>query len=229
MKTRATLLLLALAAARAASAQSSTISRIDEFVRAEMSRQKIPGVAIAVVQNGAVLTIGGYGYANLEHQVPVQPATIFQSGSLGKQFTAVAVMLQVEDGKLALADPVTKYFPDAPPAWRSITIEHLLTHTSGIPDYTDGTLDYRKDYTEDELARYAYALPLEFPAGARWNYSNTGYVLLGAIVRKVSGAFYGDVLAARVFKPLGMTTTRVIAERTSSRTGRRGIAWTRAT
>ena len=206
------LLLLALATAGAASAQPSTISGIDEFVRAEMARQMIPGVAIAVVKDGAVVKIDGYGYANLEHRVPVQPATIFQSGSLGKQFTAMAVMLQIEDGKLALTDPLTKYFPDAPPAWRSISVQHLLTHTSGIPDYTDGTLDYRKDYTEDELARFAYGLALEFPAGARWNYSNTGYVLLGAIVRKVSGVFYGDVLAARVFKPLGMTTTRVITE-----------------
>jgi CubicO group peptidase (beta-lactamase class C family) len=212
MKTRLAIVLLALATARAASPQSSIPSRIDEFVRAEMARQKIPGVAIAVVKDGALIKMDGYGYANLEHQVPVHPATIFQSGSLGKQFTAMAVMLQVEDRKLALTDPVTQYFPDAPPTWRSITVQHLLTHTSGIPDYTDGTLDYRKDYTEDELVRFAYGLKPEFPAGARWNYSNTGYVLLGAIVRKVSGAFYGDVLAARVFKPLGMTTTRVITE-----------------
>ena len=126
--------------------------------------------------------------------MPVTPDTIFQSGSLGKQFTAAAVMLQVEDGKLALTDSVTKFFPDAPQTWRAITVEHLLTHTSGIPDYTDGTIDYRKDYTEDELAKFAFGLKLEFPAGSRWNYSNTGYVLLGAIVRKVSGSFYGDVL-----------------------------------
>jgi CubicO group peptidase (beta-lactamase class C family) len=212
LTARVGLALLALASARPASAQTAPIAKIDEFVRAEMARQKIPGVAIAVVKNGAVVKIDGYGYANVEHQVPVTAATIFQSGSLGKQFTAVAVMLQVEEGKLALTDSVTKYFPDAPAAWRAITVENLLTHTSGIPDYTDGTIDYRKDYTEDELARFAYGLKLEFPAGSRWNYSNTGYVLLGAIVRKVSGTFYGDVLATRVFKPIGMTTTRVIDE-----------------
>jgi len=212
MRQCAAFLLLALAAARPAGAQTVPVAKIDEFVRAEMARQKIPGVAIAVVKNAAVVKIDGYGFANVEHQVPVTPATIFQSGSLGKQFTATAVMLQVEDGKLALTDSVTKYFPDAPPAWRAITVEHLLTHTSGIPDYTDGTIDYRKDYTEDELAKFAFGLKLEFPAGSRWNYSNTGYVLLGAIVRKVSGSFYGDVLAARVFKPIGMTTARVIDE-----------------
>jgi len=196
----------------AASAQETAGDRIDRVVLAEMQRQMAPGVVIGVVQGGVVVKAQGYGYANLEHQVLAGPATVYQSGSLGKQFTAAAVMLQVEDGKLSLADPLTKFFPDAPETWRSITVRHLLTHTSGIPDYEEGTFDYRKDYTEEEMSRFAFSLPLEFPAGARWNYSNTGYVLLGIIVRKVSGSFYGDVLAERVFKPLGMTTARVISE-----------------
>lgn len=177
-----------------------------------MQRQHLPGVAIGVIKDGAVVKAQGYGVANIEHGVPVGPATIFQSGSLGKQFTAVAVMLQVEDGKLLLDDPIKTFFPDAPETWRAITVRHLLTHTSGIPDYEEGKLDFRKDYTEDELARFAFSLPLEFPAGSRWNYSNTGYVLLGAIVRRVSGSFYGDVLTARVFKPLGMAHARIISE-----------------
>ena len=196
----------------AAPAQDDLRARIDHFVQAEMERQHIPGVAVAVVRAGAVLEARGYGYANVELQVPVSPDTIFQSGSLGKQFTAAGVMLQVEDGKLSLSDPITKFFPDAPPSWQSITVRHLLTHTSGIPDYTDGSFDYRKDYTEEQLVRFAYGLTLEFPAGSRWNYSNTGYVLLGAIIRKLSGRFYGEVLAERVFKPAGMTTTRIISE-----------------
>jgi N-acyl-D-amino-acid deacylase len=184
---------------------------IDAFVRAEMARQRIPGVAVGIVHKGNVSS-RGYGYANLEHMAPVTDETIFQSGSLGKMFTSAAVMLQVEDGKLALTDALTKFFPDAPESWKSITVRHLLTHTSGIPDYTTSTFDYRKDYTEDELARLAYQQKLEFPAGSRWNYSNTGYALLGFIVRKVSGKFYGDVLQERVFKPLGMNTARVINE-----------------
>ena len=186
-------------------------SPIDEFVQAEMTRQKIPGVAVGIVNKGAVTT-RGYGFANVEHMVPVTDETIFQSGSLGKMFTATAVMLQVEDGKLSLSDPITKFFPDAPASWRTITVRNLLNHTSGIPDYTTSTFDYRKDYTEDELAHMAFGTPLEFPPGSRWNYSNTGYALLGFIVHKVSGQFYGDVLAARVFKPLGMTTARIITE-----------------
>jgi len=184
---------------------------VDAYVLAEMQRQRVPGVAVAIVSKGNVTT-RGYGFANLEHMVPVTDETLFQSGSLGKMFTATAVMLQVEDGKLALSDPITKFFPDAPPAWRDITVRNLLNHTSGIPDYTTSTFDYRKDYTEDDLAHFAYAQPLEFPPGSRWNYSNTGYALLGFIVHKVSGKFYGDVLAERVFKPIGMTTTRIIDE-----------------
>lgn len=187
-------------------------AKIDAFVKAEMQRQHVPGVAIAVVKDGKVLKADGYGFANVEQEAPVTIDTIFQSGSLGKQFTAAGVMLLVEEGKLALTDPIPKFFPDAPPTWQPITIRHLLTHTSGIPDYTDDTFDYRKDYTEDQLARFAYDLKLEFPAGARWNYSNTGYVLLGIIVHKVTGRFYGDILAERVFKPAGMKTTRVISE-----------------
>ncbi|HJU75532.1 MAG TPA: serine hydrolase [Gemmatimonadaceae bacterium] len=190
----------------------TTLAKVGDFVQAEMRRQRIPGVAIGIVKNGAVLAARGFGYANLEHMVPVTAETIFQSGSLGKMFTAVAVMLQVEDGKLALSDPLTKFFPDAPNTWRDITVRHLLTHTSGIPDYTTDEFDYRKDYTEDELARLAYATQLEFAPGSRWNYSNTGYALLGFIVRRASGKFYGDVLAERVFKPLGMTGARVISE-----------------
>ena len=185
---------------------------VDAFVRAEMERQKVPGVAVAIVRGGEVVKVQGYGLADVEHQVPVKAETIFQSGSVGKQFTAAAVMFLVEEGKLALSDPLTKFFPDAPAAWQGITLRHLLTHTSGIPDYTSDTLDYRRDFTEEELAKLAFGLALEFPPGARWNYSNTGYVLLGIVVGKASGRFYGDLLAERVFAPLGMKTARVISE-----------------
>jgi N-acyl-D-amino-acid deacylase len=185
---------------------------IDTIVRTQMDAQRIPGMAVAVIRNGEIVKAQGYGLANVEHAVAVTDQTIFQSGSLGKQFTATAIMLQVEDGTVALADPLDKFFPNSPPAWRTITVRHLLTHTSGIPDYTDGQLDYRRDYTEDELVTFAQSLAPEFPPGADWRYSNTGYILLGAIVRMASGKFYGDVLRERVFTPLGMTSTRVISE-----------------
>ena len=203
-------MLWSVAAAAAAAPQDPP--KADEFVRAEMARQKIPGVAVAIVHRGAVVKAQGYGLATVEHDVPVTPDTIFQSGSVGKQFTAAAVMLLVEDGRLALTDPLTKFFPDAPPTWKPITVRHLLTHTSGLPDYTAGMVDYRRDYTEDELLRFAYGLKLEFEPGARWNYSNTGYVVLGIVIHKVAGQFYGDVLRDRVFAPLGMKTARIISE-----------------
>ncbi len=204
-------LLLALLAG-CASAPQPAPDAVEDVIAAEMKAQRVPGIAVAVIRNGQVLKASGFGSSNLEHTVPVSRSTLFQSGSLGKQFTAVALMLQVEDGKLALDDPITRFFPDAPPSWKPITVRHLLTHTSGIPDYDERTLDYRKDYTEEELSRLAFALPLEFAAGARWNYSNTGYVLLGILIGKVSGKFYGDVLRERVFVPMGMKTARVISE-----------------
>ena len=186
--------------------------QIEAYVKAEMSRQKIPGMAVAVVKDGKVVVAKGYGLSNVEHLVPMTPETVFQSGSLGKMFTAAVVMLLVEDGKLSLDDSITRFYPDAPWRWRGITVRHLLSHTSGIPDYEDTTLDFRKDYTEEELARIAFGMKLEFEPGSRWSYSNTGYVLLGAIIRKASGRFYGDVLRERVFVPMGMRTATIISE-----------------
>ncbi len=208
----ALLMLLVGSVAAAPQASSGLVGRVDDFVRKEMQRQQVPGVAIGIIGKDAVIAAKGYGEANVELRVPVTRETIFESGSVGKQFTAVAVMLQVEDGKLGLDDSITKYFPDAPPSWRPITVRNLLTHTSGIPDYTSQDLDFRRDYTEDALAKVAYGLPLEFEPGSRWSYSNTGYVLLGILIRKVSGRFYGDVLKDRIFTPLGMKTARIISE-----------------
>jgi CubicO group peptidase (beta-lactamase class C family) len=188
------------------------VARIDSVVRTEMARQRIPGVAVAIVKNGAVMMAKGFGESNDELHTPVTAETMFQSGSVGKQFTSAGVMTLVEEGRIALDDPITKYFPDAPAAWRGITVRHLLTHTSGIPDYTTESMDYRRDYSEDELAKMAFGLTPEFPPGSRWNYSNTGYVLLGIIIHKASGKFYGDLLRERVFTPLGMKTARVISE-----------------
>ncbi len=212
--TRSIVLLLLLLPpfAAFAGAPPALPGRIASYVAAELKRQQIPGLAVAVVQRGKVIGVQGFGLANVEHRVPVTPETIYQSGSVGKQFTAALVMLLAEDGTLSLEDPITRFYPEAPWSWREITIRHLLTHTSGIPDYEDTAIDLRKDYTEDEFARLAFGLKLEFEPGSRWSYSNTGYVLLGAVVRKVTGRFYGDLLRDRLFEPLGMKTARVISE-----------------
>lgn len=200
------------AAASEPAATTSVDQRVDAFVRSEMARQKVPGIGLAVIKRGEVLELSGYGEANVEHKVPVTPETIFQSGSLGKMFTSALIMLLIEDGKLELDRSIATYLPSAPEPFKTITIRHLLTHTSGIPDYTDELIDFQKNYTEDELTAAAFKLKLEFPPGSRWNYSNTGYVLLGIIAGKVGGKFYGDQLRERVFGPAGMTTARVISE-----------------
>jgi CubicO group peptidase (beta-lactamase class C family) len=192
-------------------AQNSVETKVDEYIRAEMQAQQIPGLALAVIKDGKTVIARGYGLANVEHQVPVKPETIFQSGSTGKQFTATAVMMLVEEGKLSLDDKITKYFPDGPEAWQKITVRHMLTHTSGMTDYPQD-FDLRRDYAEDELYQRIKPIPLAFQPGEKWSYSNLAYVMLGILIHKVSGKFYGDFLQERIFKPLEMTTARIISE-----------------
>ena len=211
MKRAAYLLPLVLLFSFTCVAQDGVSNKVDEYIRSEMVSQQIPGVSLAVVRNGEVVIARGYGLANLEHQVPVKPETIFQSGSMGKQFTATAVMMLVEEGKLGLDDKIIGYFPDGPAAWNNITVRHLLTHTSGMTDYPDD-FDLRRDYTEDEMVQRIKPIPLAFPPGEKWSYSNLAYVMLGVLIHKVTGKFYGDFLQERVFQPLGMSTARVISE-----------------
>ena len=187
-------------------------SRVDGYVEAAMRQQRIPGLALAVMRDGRIIKAKGYGLSNIELNVPVIPEIVFQSGSVGKQFTATGIMMLVEEGKVGLDDKITKYFPGAPESWNKITVRHLLTHTSGIKNYTDKSFDYRRDYTEDDHLRMLQGMPLDFEPGDKWSYSNSGYVLLGILIHKVTGKFYGDFLQERIFKPLGMTTTRIINE-----------------
>jgi len=192
-------------------AQKDVTSKIDNYIKAEMQSQKIPGLSLAVIKNGQIILAKGYGFANAEHQVPVKPETVFQSGSIGKQFVAMAVMMLVEEGKLSLDDKISKYFTDAPEGWKDITLRNLLSHTSGMGDYPND-YDLRRDYTEDELIKIIKAQPLGFKPGEKWNYSNLGFVTLGILIHKITGKFYGDFLGERIFKPLGMTTARIISE-----------------
>lgn len=192
-------------------AQQEIARKIDDFVHTEMREQRIPGLALAVIKDGHPIIIKGYGFANIEHHVRVKPETVFQSGSIAKQFTATAVMILAQESKLSLDDKISKYLSDLPESWKNITIRHLLTHTSGMGEYP-GNVDTRRDYTEDEFLALIKASPLNCQTGTKWEYSNLGYVTLGILIRKVTGEFYGDFLAERVFQPLGMTTARVISE-----------------
>ncbi|MEQ1646014.1 MAG: serine hydrolase domain-containing protein, partial [Pyrinomonadaceae bacterium] len=204
-------LVFVLCVASAVWAQDPLITEIDLFVTGEMMRQRTLGISVAVIKDGKPMLVKGYGFANIEHQILVKPETIFQSGSVGKQFTAMAVMMLVEEGKIGLDDKLTKYITDVPATWNGITIRHLLTHTSGLGDYPQ-TFDLQKGGTEQEIFKQLQSVPPASAPGERWAYSNVGYVTLGVLIRRVSGQFYGDFLAQRVFKPLGMTTARIISE-----------------
>jgi len=184
---------------------------VDEYVRAEMQKQHIPGLSLLVLRDGKPIRALGYGLASVELQVPVKRETVFQSGSVGKQFTATAVMMLVEERKIGLEDPLTKFFPDAPAAWKQVTVRELLSHTAGFTDYPKD-FNFRKDYTEDEVLKIVEGIPLAYPAGTKWSYSNLGYATLGILIHKVTGKFYGDFLQERIFKPLDMSTTRIISE-----------------
>lgn len=186
---------------------------VDDYVRSVMEKEKIPGVSLVVLRDGKVVKSAGYGFANLEHEVPATPRTIYQSGSVGKQFTAAGILLLAQDGKLSLDDRLAKHFPGAPASWHRITIRHLLTHTSGLKDYGSDEIDFRRDYTEDQYLEIMQRLPLEFEPGTQWSYSNSGYLLLGLLTSRLAGKHWSEFLAERVFEPLGMKTARVISER----------------
>ena len=186
-------------------------AKTDAYIAGEMRAQQIPGLSLAVMAGGRIVLAKGYGLANVELQVPVKPETVFQAGSVGKQFTAAAVMMLVESGGMNLDDRIARYFTNAPGGWTNVTVRHLLTHTAGFTDYPKD-FEMRRDYTEDELLKCIAAIPLAFPPGEKWSYSNLGYVTLGILIHKVSGGFYGDVLQERIFKPLGMNTARIVSE-----------------
>lgn len=197
--------------AGAVRAQSPAADEVSDYVNAEMQRQHIPGLSLLVVRGGKIVRAQGFGLSNVELQVPVKPETIFQSGSVGKQFTATAVMMLVEEGKVGLDDKLTKYFPNAPDQWKEVTIRELLSHTAGFGDYPKD-FNFRKDWTEDELLKMGEGIPLAYVPGTKWEYSNLGYLTLGILIHRVTGEFYGDFLQQRIFQPLGMSSTRIISE-----------------
>jgi CubicO group peptidase (beta-lactamase class C family) len=184
---------------------------VAQYVHAEMQQQHIPGLTLLVSRNGKPLRTEGYGLSNVELNVAAAPESIFQSGSVGKQFTATAIMMLVEEGKVGLEDPLTKYFPEAPASWKQVTVRELLSHTAGFTDYPKD-FDMRKDYTEQDLIKIVEAIPLAFPPGTNWSYSNLGFLTLGVLIHRVTGQFYGDFLQQRIFRPLGMSTTRIMSE-----------------
>lgn len=207
---------------------------VDAYIEDFLASRHIPGAAVLVIRNGRIVKNRGYGFADLETRTPATSGTVFEIGSMTKQFTAASVMLLAERGLLSLDDPVTKFFPDAPAAWRLITVRHLLSHTSGIRNHVavPGYMDlFRTSVTgrvfpdRGELLAEFFRLPLEFEPGESWAYDNTGYILLGLIIEKTSGKSYWEFLNESIFVPAGMKSTRstdptkVIGNRAS------GYAW----
>ncbi len=185
--------------------------QVDAVARAEMLRGQIPGAAVAVLQNGRVLSMKAYGTANLELAVPVQTHSVFELASLTKQFTAAAVLLLAHEGMLQLDDPLSHFVEHAPPGWQGITVRHLLTHTAGLEHRfeksTDGSL--LLDYSTASMLDSAKATPTFAPPGQRFRYSDQGYFLLGLIIERVQSRSFAEFLSDRFFVPLGMSQTRV--------------------
>lgn len=208
---------------------------VDRYMEAKIRELHIPGASIAIVRDGVLVKAQGYGKASLELEVPATKSTVYEIGSNTKQFTVAAIMLLVEQGRVALDDRLEKYFPAAPAAWREVTVRHLLTHTSGIrnhvaiPGYMNvfrTNLSYETTPSRDELLGMFFELPLEFEPGETWAYDNTGYYLLGLIIEKASGKSYWDFLKASIFDPLGMTSTRSTDPRPLVANRATGYGWT---
>src|SRR5688572_15451450 len=182
--------------------------QVDDYIRTVMAERHVPGVAVAVIKNGKVVKLQGYGVASVEFNVPVTTDTVFEIGSVSKQMTAAAILLLVEDGKVKLDAPISAYLPNTPEAWKDVTVRHLLTHSSGVKSYS--SLDGFELYRHLKTAEFIKALsphPLEFVPGERNIYSNSGFTLLGHMIQTVSGKPYIQFMRERIFTPLGMTKT----------------------
>ena len=179
---------------------------VDDLVNAELARQQIPGLALAVMKDGKLAKSAGYGLANVEEKVPVLPETVFRIASVGKQFIATGILLLVEDGKMTLDDRLGALLDDAPPTWAPLTVRQLLSHTSGLVRESPGYLPILRQ-PDINVIRAAYPLPLQFTPGEKYQYSNVGYFTLAEIIRRKGGQPWPEFIAARVFRPAQLDAT----------------------
>ncbi len=185
------------------------VARMEQVVQSYVAARQFMGSAL-VARDGVILLSKGYGSANLEWDIPNTPTTKFRLGSVTKQFTATSILLLEERGKLSVTDPVKKYIADAPAAWDKVTIYHLLNHTSGIPSFTsfpDYAPTEAQPTTPEKLVARFRDKPLEFQPGEKWNYSNSGYVLLGYLIEKITGESYAKFVRENIFQPLAMNAS----------------------
>ena len=190
-------------------------AQINEVVTKVMQEKHIPGLSIAVSMPGGKVIEKSYGLANVEYRQPVEKDSIFEIGSISKTFTAIGIMMLQEEGRLNVNDRITKYFPQYP-VWNEITLKHLLQHTSGIKEVTDVEpfkSNQGKDWTPQEVVAGIAREPLDFEPGQKAKYSNSGCIILGLVIEKITGISYGDFLAAKITKPLGMAHTALGSNR----------------
>lgn len=192
---------------------------LEHYLASELEQHAIPGLGVAIVRDGHILHAGGYGLANVEHKVAATPETVFHSGSTGKMFTAAAVLMLVQDGRIGLDHLLKRYIPEGPESWNEITIRQLLSMTSGLGNFAEKfaptpihdnvvPINQWQDHSDEQLIALAALSPLLFGPGESYAYSNIGYVLTGLIVARICGKPYYEFLRERLFQPIGMTTAR---------------------
>ncbi|MBN9233003.1 MULTISPECIES: serine hydrolase domain-containing protein [Phyllobacteriaceae] len=197
----------------------SHTEELDRYLQAEIENSQVPGLGVAIVGNGEIIHLAGYGLANVENNTPVSPDTVFHSGSTGKMFTATSVLFLLQDGRIGLDDQILTYIPEGPQSWVGITIRHLLSMMAGLGNFEiafeptedrDGIVHYNlwQDHSDQQLINLARRSPLLHAPGEGYRYSNTGYMLAAIIVARVSGKPYYELLRERLFGPIGMATAR---------------------
>jgi D-alanyl-D-alanine carboxypeptidase len=188
--------------------QIARAEQVDKYLKTQMQEHRIPGLTLKVIRDGKTIKTAAYGLANIELNVPTKPETVFEIGSITKQFTAAGILLLAQEGKLSVDDKISMHLKGTPEAWANVTIRHLLTHTSGIKSYT-GLNGYQlwRHLTQEQFIQSIGKEPMDFKPGDSWKYCNIGFNLLGYIIENVSGKNYWDFMRQRVFQPLGMTAT----------------------
>lgn len=195
----------------------AAFDQVDAYVNGLLEKKRTPSYSIAIVKDGKVVHAKGYGFADLENEIPASPETVYRLGSITKQFTASMIMQLVGEGKLKLDDPFSKTLTDLPKAWDKVTVRQLLNHTSGIKSYTEikdlFSGEAMRPTTPAGIVKTVEKDPLDFEPGSQWHYNNTGYELLGMLIEKLDGRPYSASLKARITDPLGMNNTFFVSER----------------
>ena len=183
---------------------------IDRLIDRKMQEQKLVGVSVGIIKDGKLVKMTGYGLANREYRVLADENTVYKLASISKHMIAVAIMKLHEERRLNLTDKVTKYFPDAPVSWSSITIRHLLNHTSGLVRESPG-FRFNLAPSDSVLIRQTYNIPLTFPTGTKWEYCNLGYFILAEVIRKVTGIPFAQYMEKEIFSKYALNRTATTA------------------